>query len=40
MVGAFGAVLGNMTDDGVVRYVESTITHGEFSTLQNLTAKP
>jgi len=40
MTDAFGGILANMTDEGVVRYIETTIMHGEFSTLQNLTAKP
>jgi hypothetical protein len=40
MGGAFGGILGNMTDEGIVRYIESTIMHGEFSTLQSLTTKP
>jgi hypothetical protein len=40
MVSAFGGVLANMTDAGIVRYVEATVTHGEFATLQGLTAGP
>ncbi|MBE7499047.1 MAG: hypothetical protein HS113_01800 [Verrucomicrobiales bacterium] len=40
MVSAFGGVLATMTDEGIVRYVESAVTHGEFSTLQGLTAAP
>ncbi len=40
MVSAFGGVLATMTDDGIVRYVEAAITHGEFATLQGLTAAP
>lgn len=40
LVGAFGGVLANMTDEGIVRYVEATVTHGEFNTLQGLTAGP
>jgi tetratricopeptide (TPR) repeat protein len=37
MAGAFGGILANMTDEGIVRYIESTLMHGEFSTLQSLT---
>jgi len=40
MAGAFGGVLANMTDEGIVRYIEATIMHGEFTTLQDLTARP
>ena len=40
MIGAFGGVLATMTDEGIVRYVEAAITHGEFATLQGLTAAP
>ena len=40
MTGAFGGILSNMTDDGITRYIESTLMQGEFSTLQNLTSKP
>jgi hypothetical protein len=29
-----------MTDEGIVRYIEATIMHGEFTTLQDLTARP
>jgi hypothetical protein len=39
MAAAFGGILANMTDAGVVRYIEGTILHGEFTTLQDLTAK-
>lgn len=37
MVNAFGGVLANMTDEGVVHYVEAAITQGEFATLRGLT---
>jgi len=40
MVSAFGGVLANMTDEGVVHYVEAATTQGEFATLQGLTAGP
>ncbi|MHC1765864.1 MAG: hypothetical protein AB9869_16460 [Verrucomicrobiia bacterium] len=40
MTGAFGGILANLTDEGIVRYLEATIMHGEFTTLQDLTAKP
>jgi hypothetical protein len=40
MAGAFGGILANMTDEGIVHYIESTIMHGEFTTLQGLSAKP
>jgi hypothetical protein len=40
MVGAFGGVLANMTDEGILHYVEATITHGEFATLQGLITAP
>lgn len=40
LTAGFGEVLANMTDEGIVRYIEATVMHGEFSTLQNLKAKP
>jgi len=40
MAGTFGGVLANLSDEGIIRYVEATLMHGEFSTLQNFTAKP
>jgi len=40
MAGAFGGILAKMTDEGIVRYIEATIMHGEFTTLQDLTANP
>ncbi len=40
MAGAFGGILANLTEEGIVRYIDSTITHGEFSTLQNLISRP
>ena len=36
MAEAFGGILATMTDADIVRYIDSTIMHGEFTTLQAL----
>lgn len=36
MIKGFGPVLANMTDDDLAAYVDQTILHGEFTTLQNI----
>jgi len=40
MVDSFGRVVAGMAEDEVVNYIDSTIMHGEFSTLQGLTPGP
>lgn len=40
LAGAFGGMLASMTDDDIVRYIESAIMHGEFATLQRLIPAP
>jgi tetratricopeptide (TPR) repeat protein len=38
MVGAFGGVMATMTEDDLAAYVDATILHGEFATLQSIPA--
>lgn len=40
MAAAFGGVLERMTDQQMVRYIECTLMHGEFTTLQQMKPTP
>jgi len=40
MAAGFGGVLERMTDQDIVRYIDSTLMHGEFTTLHRMTPTP